>query len=296
MEIKREKGKVLVTIGEETKPIAQWAKQYGLSEKTLAGRINAGWDEKDLFNTPGQWKRKPKFNENYFDEINDEHKAYWLGFIWADGYISIRNRDDRISYEFKLSIKQDDWEHLVKFNSDLNGKYTVKFYNQQTSFGEYTEARLLITNQHFGKVLSEKYGIVPHRSDCSKILQSIPEYLIKHFIRGLVDADGSFTHYTISGRCQEYDKFSLSIGTNEDILRKIESYLINNNLINDGSRKVYQRHDGKDGEYKTLQLSGRIQVVDVLNHIYKDATIYLNRKYKKYLDVVRSGGYVVDEL
>lgn len=109
MEIKREKGKVLVTIGEETKLISQWAKQYGLSERTLSERINAGWDEKNLFNHPGQWKRKPKFNENYFDEIDNEHKAYWLGFIWADGYMAIRHRNNRISYEFKLSLKQDDW-------------------------------------------------------------------------------------------------------------------------------------------------------------------------------------------
>lgn len=290
MEIRREKGKVLVTIEEETKSISQWATQYNISEKTLAGRINAGWEEKDLFNPPGQWKRKPKFNEQYFDEIDDEHKAYWIGFIWADGYMAIRNRENRISYEFKLSLKQDDWEHLIKFNNDLNGKYNVKFYNQQTSFGEYTEARLLITNQHFGKTLSEKYGIVPHRSDCSKIIQSIPEHLMKHFIRGLIDADGSFTYYTIPGSCQEYDKFSLMIGSNENILRNIELYLINNNLINDGSRKFYQRHDGQDGEYKSLQLSGRVQVIGVLNHIYEDATIYLNRKYIKYLDVVRSGG------
>ena len=34
------------------------------------------------------WQNITKFNENYFDIIDDEHKAYWLGFLYADGYVS----------------------------------------------------------------------------------------------------------------------------------------------------------------------------------------------------------------
>ena len=51
-----------------------------------------------------------KFNENVFDSIDTEEKAYWLGFIFADGYISLKGNS------FELSLKGSDSEHLDKFN------------------------------------------------------------------------------------------------------------------------------------------------------------------------------------
>lgn len=171
----------------------------------------------------------------------------------------------------------------MKFNSDLNGEYKVKFYNQQTSFGEYTEARLLITNQHFGEILSNKYGIIPHRSDCSKIMRAIPVHLMKHFIRGLIDADGSFSKYNIIERGYNVKKYRVSIGANEPLLRFIEKHLMDNNIINVSERKLYQRHQGQDGEYRTLEISGKEQCLSLLNYIYNGASVYLNRKYEKYL-------------
>ena len=230
--------------------------------------------------------KKHTFDEHYFDQIDDEHKAYWLGFIWADGYMGIRHRNGRISYEFKLSLKEDDYLHLEKFNKDLNGNYSVKFYKQNTSFGKYAECRLFITNQHFGRTLVEKYGLVPYRSDCSKILNNISACLIPHFIRGLIEADGYFCKYKIIERGYSVDKYRVSIGTNEDILRFIEKYLMGKNLINMSERKLCQRHEGKDGEYKTLEITGKTQCLNILNYIYGNASIYLDRKYEKYLSII----------
>ena len=51
-----------------------------------------------------------KANFNYFDKIDSPDKAYWLGFIWADGYIAKRTRTQnghtRIEYNLKLAIKE----------------------------------------------------------------------------------------------------------------------------------------------------------------------------------------------
>nr|DAG32678.1 MAG TPA: Intron-encoded DNA endonuclease I-AniI [Caudoviricetes sp.] len=289
-------GKVMVTIGNETKPIAQWARENNISEKTLAGRIYSGWDEENIFNKPGLWKPQAKFNEYYFDTIDDEHKAYWLGFIWCDGYMSIRNRTNRrnTSYEFKLSLKEDDYGHLEKFNNDLNGNYDVHFYNTKGFNRKETciEARLLITNQHFGQTLVNKYGLVPNRVDCSKIIQEVPQHLMKHFIRGMIDADGSicqYDHINIrNGREHLTNKMTISIGGHFDLIKHIERNLIDNNLIAEFDRKVNKRHeeDGRDGEYRSLQLSGKTQGLKVLHYMYDDATIYLDRKYEKFLEII----------
>ena len=65
--------------------------------------------------------RKYNLNENYFEVIDTEHKAYWLGFIFADGYISSRDNG------FELSLKGSDIEHLHKFNKFMeHNKDNVK--------------------------------------------------------------------------------------------------------------------------------------------------------------------------
>ena len=57
---------------------------------------------------------KPKFNENIFDIIDTEEKAYWLGFIFADGYIETPKPNMKYTFEICLSCK--DKHHLEKFN------------------------------------------------------------------------------------------------------------------------------------------------------------------------------------
>ena len=288
MTVEKIKGKVWVTVNGVTKNVSQWAREYGISEKTLSGRLQSGWSEEHLFDPPGLWKPTPCFNEHFFDVIDNEKKAYWLGFIWCDGYMAIRHRNNRVSYEFKLSLKDTDENHLVKFNKDLSGSYKVKYYSTRgfNGKGVATEARLLITNQHFGKTLVEQYGFVPKRSDCSKIISSISEELMPHFIRGVIEADGTFCKYRITDKGYDVDKYRVSIGTNEDILRTIEQHLMNNGIINISERKLYQRHEGGDGEYRTLEISGKTQCLNILNYIYKDANVYLDRKYERYLDII----------
>ena len=53
-------------------------------------------------------------DETLFDSIDNEEKAYWLGFMYADGYISSKNNQIGL----QLAIK--DIEHLQKFNNFLN--------------------------------------------------------------------------------------------------------------------------------------------------------------------------------
>lgn len=64
----------------------------------------------------------PKFNERIFDSIDTEEKAYWLGFIFADGYISSKSKYNKMEYKFELSLKGNDSEHLDKFNTFMEHK------------------------------------------------------------------------------------------------------------------------------------------------------------------------------
>lgn len=233
-----------------------------------------------------------KFNNHFFDVVDNEHKAYWLGFLWSDAYLGYRIRDNgRKEYNLKLSLMENDYQHLEKLNKDINGTYNVHFYNYGKSAfcpTDKKEARLLITNQYFGSILRDTYGIIPHREDFTKIANSTPENLAKHLIRGIVDADGTFCKYNIIENNRSLNKYTFQVCGTISTLEYIESHLIKHELVNNTKRKYYKRHseEDRDAGCKTFALSGRTQVTNVLDYLYKDASIYLDRKFDKYKTII----------
>lgn len=66
------------------------------------------------------------FNEHYFDNIDSSDKAYWIGFIWADGYVCKRDRGNRYEYNLKLELCKEDSKHLETFVKCIDGNYPIK--------------------------------------------------------------------------------------------------------------------------------------------------------------------------
>lgn len=135
-------------------------------------------------------------------------------------------------------------------------------------------------------LLYEEYGIIPRRYDTSKILSIIPKELERYFILGVFDADGSFCAYK-----GEYgEKMNVCFGGSAELLRFIENHLVENNIVlkadnESGERKLAIRHEGKDGTWRSLSFAGKRQGMKIVNYLYKDAVIYLDRKYQKYLNL-----------
>ena len=228
-------------------------------------------------------------NFNYFDEINTPNQAYWLGFIWADGYIGKRIREQKngnkkIEYNLKLSLMEEDSFHVQKFLNDINSNYLVNFYKTKGFSGEVNlEARAFITNQHMCGFLYEELGIVPRRTDATNLISHVPVALHKYFILGLFDADGSFSAY----QNDKYgEKLNISFGGSENVLRFIENHLKDNHITTskEEHHKLHQRHKNADSEWRTLNYSGKRQGMNILNYLY-DSPIYLDRKYQKFLDI-----------
>lgn len=67
--------------------------------------------------------QKYTFNENIFDSINTPEKAYWLGFVWCDGYVI--HRDKRNEYSIKLQLSMKDVEHLEKVFVELKKEMRI---------------------------------------------------------------------------------------------------------------------------------------------------------------------------
>ena len=89
---------------------------------------------------------KPNYDENYFENIDTPAKAYFLGLMYADGYISHTNyiRKDgtiRICYIMSISLQEKDKTILEKFREELkrsnNLLYTKSFKSNPNRQPQY---------------------------------------------------------------------------------------------------------------------------------------------------------------
>ena len=228
------------------------------------------------------------FNKNYFDIIDSIDKAYWLGFIWCDGYVSYRNRNGSKSYDFKLSLSSEDIMHLNLFQFYLKSNHVIREYEIKNAFEtKNREARLLICNKYFGEILYKNYGLIPNRHNASNVINKIPYEFRYHFIRGILDADGSIIKRNIIYKKTEASEYSIAFSTYEELLIYINNIMLQDSLT-DTRYKLSKRHEGEDGYCKTLRITGNILIHNILTKIYSDSeNLRLERKYSKYIDLLQ---------
>ena len=219
-------------------------------------------------------------NENYFEIINTEHKAYWLGFIAADGCITETNY-------FAMSLK--DKEILLELKKDL--EYTGDIYITSSSTEDYKYYRINFSSKKLCDDL-RNLGIYENKSLTYDNLPDISDDLMPHFIRGYFDGDGSINSYYVRKYTDKKGKqkkrktpllrFSFGIVATENFCVELNNYL--KNIIN---------YDGKINKHNTKPVSyynicDKKAMKRFYNYIYNNATIYLVRKYNIWQDFLGS--------
>lgn len=200
----------------------------------------------------------------YFEKINTEEKAYWLGFLYADG--SVSSKEDKI----ELGLAEKDLHHIEKFKKSLNLSNKICYRQATKSY------RISFRSQSCKQDLINK-GCVPKKSLILKFPdeQQVPFYLLRHFIRGYFDGDGWFSNTS--------DCFQVGIIGTQDFIQGFLNTIDHVNKTN----KIFKVH--RENAAKRYVFSAYQDVSDFLNWIYKDATIYLDRKYDKYIDFIQNG-------
>lgn len=254
-------------------------KRFNISQNVL----NRWLKESNINNKSGKMYN---FNIHYFDEINTQEKAYWLGFIWCDGYASERIRNGKITERpVKISLARKDEEILYKMLKDFDGNHEIKQYISKGFDKDKEESRLTFNNFYFGNVMKEKYGMTPHRTDASKVIAAVPQELERHFLRGIFDAEGSISNYYLkNGSNIGGLKSTLSFTTHTELIEWIQGYMIRNHL-KENYVKTSKRHEDRDGDCVSLQYAGALQVRKIASHLYEDSTRFLERKFLKLLEL-----------
>lgn len=136
--------------------------------------------EKGL-NTKLLWN-KPRFDYTYFHNIDTTRKAYYLGFLFADGSICRNN------YRISIFLQDRDSNIIKSFHSDLksqiNIQYREAFDNTRAQYGVYFNSK----DMYYDLI---NLGIKDNKSIEGMNFPSIDSNLIPHFIRGFFDGDGT---------------------------------------------------------------------------------------------------------
>lgn len=216
-------------------------------------------------------------NEHFFDKIDTEEKAYWLGFLFADGCLCgpTRTVKDKIKpyYRIEVSLKSEDKDHLEKLRSALEMEAPVAM--SHTNYPNSDRCRLGWNSKHMWNVLNS-YGCTPKKSLTLKfpnINIFSNKILIKDFIRGYVDGDGCLSYQN-----RERTRAILSILGTENMLENIQHW-----LPLEFEMKINKKHSENVSQ---LSFRGKTGFY-IANYLYKDSNIRLERKYNKYLEYCR---------
>lgn len=220
---------------------------------------------------------KNSCNESYFEEIDTSDKAYWLGFIYADGYVTKKSKHSNRVFGVSLGIK--DIDHLYKLKKCLDSTHEIKIYKTVSGYKEDLEyARFKISSPKLTDDLI-KHGVLEDKTNILKP-PNIKDVFVKDFIRGYLDGDGSIWKQTSKG-CT-VPQYSISFCGTDDILTYIMDYLIENKLI----KRKYKLNKRKPNQIvSNFKFGGNHQALRFLSFLYENSKMYLDRKYDIYLQL-----------
>lgn len=199
------------------------------------------------------------FNDKFFKTITTEEQAYYLGFLMCDGSII----DSKWSDTLRVELQVRDRYILDRFVELLGyKKHKVKTYTKPYREGQLTTTHVSIVSNNLCQDLIEK-GVIKNKKGRKQIPFGVPSYLLHHTIRGMFDADGSINHSK---------KYIVLYGGGEMTHQVANLFNENLNLNRKYESKKYKNSTPR------LTISGENDYKSVVNFLYNDATIYLDRK------------------
>lgn len=219
--------------------------------------------------------------DNYFEEIDSDEKAYWLGFLYADGYIYERkNKNGGCSRHFEICLSTEDVEHIHKFRYCIGSNKNVKEKPVKFNGKTYSSHKLVIYGKAFVEHLINK-GVVPRKSLILKYPDRsiLPEKFDNSFIRGYFDGDGG-----VYGKHETYTYNVNFVGT-YDFLATVNQIL----KKNIGLGIVTPQ---KKGKAYSVHFGGYENLVKMYEFMYADSTVSLDRKRKHFQEIINTKHYI----
>lgn len=227
---------------------------------------------------------KHDYDESFFEIIDSEEKAYWLGFIYADGCISqIFNKDTGAlkGRTLEITLAKIDKPHLEKFKKSIKTSKNITERISKIKNHEFESCRIQIYNKKICDDLI-RLNCTPTKSLTLKFPSDniVPNSLLNHFIRGYFDGDG----------CVSTDnKYSY-----------IVNFVGTKNFL-DGVQNIFRNEIGltktsirEKGNASQTSWGGFHNFSRIYEYLYSNASMYLDRKKEKFENAIDNKEYVRD--
>lgn len=201
-------------------------------------------------------------NMEFFSKWSPE-LAYIVGFFLADGDITNPSRSKR--YAVRISSTDSDIiEKIVKVSG-----YTGKISKSRQDGVKKISYRFNFSGYRIWKIFNS-FGFDNRKSYTAKFPEHIPQHLIHHFIRGVFDGDGSI-------RLKHTMYPTVDIVGTRDVVCEVGGIFSDYNEMFLCKNTINTWRIAYHGE----------NAINVLNCIYRDSTIHMNRKYVSYLKALK---------
>jgi hypothetical protein len=132
----------------------------------------------------------PGLRIDYFETIDTKDKAYWLGFIYADGYLAEGKRKGE-PQSIGIKLNRRDEETIDRFCDAIGLNKDRKFYRQDGTVGIVFACKRMIHDLM-------NHGVSIRKSKIIKYLELPNRELELSFLLGYYDGDGTQNKTTIS--------------------------------------------------------------------------------------------------
>ena len=235
------------------------ARNLNISPMTITYHLqkNNKWEYKGT--------RKYTFNERFFQTIDTEEKAYWLGFIAADGSV--------YRSTLHIGLQGDEAHHLKKFKKHIQAEHPVKVNDYKSKGKMLKLARIDLYSFKTIKDLI-RLGIYANKTKTMSwddVTQHVPARMMQHFVRGFFDGDGCWTHSR-----HKYPKFALTCASSNFIHPLAE-------WVSDKIKAPVRCYVHKTSGAWMFCFCGKGKCQPLYDALYKNATILLKRKQDRAL-------------
>lgn len=239
---------------EDKKSCSQIAEIYKVTGSAIQGILKRRGIPRRSYSESSA-RKKYHANENIFSVIDTEEKAYWLGFIMADGNVSRQKT-------LRIELSTIDINHLEKFKKFMEHDGVLR--NDRTC--TVISIRSIVLSKDLAK-----WGVIPNKSFLTKT-PKINDTLKKHFYRGILDGDG-----WISNRYQnENKKYEIGFCSgNRSFLEEIKKWI--NTKIRRDIGYIISR-EKKNQRCSQLTFGGNTAFLQICNLLYNNPSVYLERK------------------